>query len=193
MFSFSCCTEASSGSPCLKWCQKKRKESTGKILAESVGIAQSYLFGKLLLIILLAIIYSAGLSFSGLEDAILIAVIAAILTLIPYVGNFLGYGLAIVMAFLSGLGLPVAVGVTLTFVVTQFIESYVLQPYIVGDKVNLNPVATIVVVVLGGSVWGIIGMLISIPVLGILKVVFDQVPALHSLGYLIGQEDLGKD
>jgi len=73
------------------------------------------------------------------------------------------------------------------------VESYILEPYIVGDRVNLNPVVTIIVVVLGGAVWGIVGMLIAIPALGVAKVVFDNIPSLRPLGYLFGSEDISSE
>jgi predicted PurR-regulated permease PerM len=83
--------------------------------------------------------------------------------------------------------------VVLTFGVTQFVESYILQPYVVGDKVDLNPLATIVVVVIGGAVWGVMGMIISIPLFGILKIVFDSIGVTAPLGYALGDEDVGND
>ncbi|RDV14907.1 AI-2E family transporter [Pontibacter diazotrophicus] len=177
----------------IKMAPEGRKEDTKKIISGSVQVAHGYLFGRLVLIVILAVIYSIGLSFSGVRQAVFISILAAVLTLIPYIGNIIGYTLALAMAFISGSGLTGALGVTATFALTQFVESYILEPYIVGDKVNLDPTFTIVVVVLGGSMWGVIGMLIAIPALGIAKVVFDNIPALNPLGYLFGTEGTGDD
>ena len=175
----------------LKMAPDEKREKTKSILSDSVQISQSYLSGRLILIIFLAILYSVGLSVSGVKHAILISVLAAVLSLIPYIGNIIGFFLAIAMAFFSGSGLMGALGVTITFAIAQFVESYILEPYIVGDKVDLNPVVTILVVVLGEAVWGVIGMLIAIPALGIAKVIFDHIPPLKPLGYLFGNEDIG--
>ena len=82
------------------------------------------------------------------------------------------------------------VGVSLTFGLGQFVESYILEPYVVGRKVEVNPLVTIVVVILGGSIWGIAGMILSIPVAGIAKIIFDATPALNPLGYALGDEDV---
>lgn len=177
----------------LKIAPEEKRERSKTVLNESTDVAQNYLFGRLILIIFLAVLYSAGLSISGVKHAILISVLAAVLSLIPYIGNVIGFILALGMAFFSGSGLMGAIGVAITFAIAQFVESYILEPYIVGDKVNLNPVVTIVVVVLGEVVWGVTGMLIAIPALGIAKVLFDHVPVLNPLGYLFGQEDIGDD
>lgn len=177
----------------IKLTHADNSDSIRKIISQSATISQNYLFGKLLLLVFLAVIYSIGLSISGLKHAIIISVLAAVFTMIPYLGNFIGYGLAIGMAFLSGSGIMVMVGVTITFVVTQFVENYILQPYVVGEKVHLNPIFTIIVVILGEAVWGVIGMLIAIPALGIAKVIFDNIAVLKPIGYLLGEEDMGDD
>lgn len=177
----------------VKMAPEEERDNTQKIITNSASVSQNYLSGKLILVVILAVLYSIGLSVSGVQHAILISILAAVLTLIPYIGNIIGYGLALGVALFSGGGATGAIGVTVTFALTQFIESYVLEPYIVGDKVNLNPIFTIIVVVLGGAVWGVIGMLIAIPALGVAKVIFDNIPALNPLGYLFGQEDMGND
>ena len=177
----------------IKLTPDEKQDETEKIITESAKVSQSYLFGRLILIIILSVLYSIGLTISGVQQAILVSVLAAVLTLIPYIGNIVGYLLAVGLAFFSGSGVTGAIGVTITFAVTQFVESYILTPYIVGDKVNLNPVFTIIVVVLGSAVWGILGMLIAIPALGIAKVVFDNIPPLEPLGYMFGEEDTKSD
>lgn len=177
----------------MKMAPDSHQSQTRATISEIILISQNYLSGRLLLILFLAVLYTIGLSVSGVEQAILISVLAAVLSLMPYVGNILGFGLAVAMAFISGSGLNGVIGVSITFGVAQFVESYILEPYVVGDKVNINPVFTIIVVVLGGAVWGVIGMLIAIPALGMLKVVFDRIPTLQPIGYLFGGEDIGDD
>ena len=177
----------------LKMVPPDRQERTEEVIADAAQVAQNYLFGRMLLILFLAGLYAIGLSISGVQNAILVSLLAAVLSLLPYVGNIIGYSVAVTLAFVSGGGAASVTGVSITFAITQFVESYVLEPYVVGDKVNLNPVFTIVVVVLGGAVWGVVGMLIAIPFLAIAKVIFDHVPALQPLGYLLGEEDTKDD
>jgi predicted PurR-regulated permease PerM len=173
----------------LKILPPSYQDEAKEIVSESADVSQNYLFGRILLILFLSVIYAVGLILSGVENAILIAMLAALLSLLPYIGNVIGFVIAILMAFLSGSEIWGAIGVTATFTIAQFIESYILEPYIVGERVNLNPIATIIVVVLGGAVWGIVGMLISIPLLGIMKVVFDTIPGLEAFGYILGNEN----
>lgn len=177
----------------IKLIPDEQREAGEDIISKSTRLAQNYLFGRLLLIFFLAILYSIGLTVSGVQHAILISLLAALLSLIPFIGNIIGYILALSMALFSGSGLMGAVGVSITFAITQFVESYILEPYVVGDKVNLNPIFTIIVVVLGEVVWGTIGMLIAIPALGILKVLFDHIPVLRPFSYLFGQDEEEKD
>lgn len=172
---------------------KDKRNNANEVIGDSVEVSQNYLVGKLILCAIIAVCYAIGLSLSGIKNAILIAVLASLLTLIPYLGNIIGFGLAMAMALFSGGGTTALIGVVLTFGITQFLESYLLEPYVVGDKVHINPVMVIIAVVLGNAVWGVVGMLIAIPVLGIAKVVFDHVAALNPLGYLLGQEDIGDD
>ena len=177
----------------LKMAPSDQHESTQKIIADAARVSQQYLSGRILLVIFLAVLYAIGLTISGVRNAILVSLLAALLSLLPYIGNVIGYAIAVTLAFVSGGGAGGAIGVTITFTIAQFVESYVLEPYVVGDRVDLNPVVTIVVVVLGEAVWGIVGMLVAIPLLGILKVVFDHVSVLQPLGYLLGDEDTGGD
>ena len=164
-------------------------KKTGAIIANAAEVSQNYLFGRLIEIVFVAIVYSIGLLISGVQNAILISILGAVLILIPYLGNVIAYVLALGFALFSGGGMGQVIGVTVTFGLTQFIETYTLEPYLVGGKVNLNPVATILVVVLGNALWGVVGMLVAIPALGIVKVIFDNVPVLNPLGYLLGEED----
>jgi predicted PurR-regulated permease PerM len=174
----------------LRLAPKGNRDHTRKVIHQASQIAQQYLFGRFILILFLAVLYAVGFSISGVRNAILIAIIAAVLSLIPYIGNVIGAILALAMTFLTGGGLPAIIGVLITFTIVQFVESYILEPYVVGHKVDLNPVVTIIVVVLGGAMWGLVGMLLSIPVLGILKVIFDNVKVLKPLGYGLDERDL---
>ncbi|WP_247236806.1 AI-2E family transporter [Telluribacter sp. SYSU D00476] len=173
----------------IKMVPEGRQNSTRDVISSATKVSQNYLFGRLILVVILSIAYSIGLLISGVQQAILISILAAVLTLIPYIGNIIGYGLAIAMALFSGGNASQAIGVTLTFGIAQFLETYLLEPFIIGDKVNINPIFTIIVVVLGNALWGVVGMLIAIPALGIAKVIFDHIPVLQPLGYLFGEED----
>ncbi|SFT92052.1 Predicted PurR-regulated permease PerM [Algoriphagus locisalis] len=174
----------------LRFFSKQNREEAEEVMKHIIELALNFIVGRFILIVFLAIIYSIGLSVSGIENAVLISLIAAVLSLVPFVGNIIGYVLALTMAVFSGAQLGGIVGVTLTFGLAQFVESYILEPYVVGSKVEVNPLVTIVAVILGGSIWGIVGMILSIPIAGIAKIVFDATPALNPLGYALGEEDV---
>lgn len=170
-----------------------KRDKTRSVIHQSSEIAQKYLFGRFILIFFLALLYLAGFTLSGLEYAFFISMIAALFSLLPYIGNVIGLALALGMAFISGGETGQLIGIAITFSIAQFVESYILEPYVVGDKVDLNPVVIIVVVVLGGIVWGIMGMILVIPIVGIMKVVFDNVEALRPLGYVLDERGIPKD
>jgi predicted PurR-regulated permease PerM len=167
---------------------KEEQDSTREAINKAGKVSQGYLFGRLLLIMCLIVLYSIGFSISGIDQAVLIAVIGGFLSLVPYVGNALALLLAVCMSFFSGGGLTEASMVVATYFVAQFFESYVLEPYLIGSRVDLNPVMVILAVILGSVVWGITGMAIAIPALGIIKVVCDHVPLLQPFAFLFGQE-----
>ena len=166
----------------------EKKKKVDKIINESARVAQQYLVGKLILMALLAVVYSIGLGISGVKNYILISIIAALVTLIPYVGNIIGLVLAMGFGYLTSGETGVLIGVILTFTIAQFVESYILQPYIVGDKVGLHPFMVIVVVVVGNALWGVIGMILAIPIMAIIAVVFLHIPPLEPFGFLFSKE-----
>lgn len=172
----------------LKFIPSEQKETGRKALRDIGQVTQNYLLGKLMLILFLAILYAIGLSISGVEHAILISILAAVLSLVPYVGNMVGLVLALALGTFSGGGSGAIVGIIATFTVAQFVESYILEPYIVGQRVDIHPVFTILAVIAGGEIWGIVGMVIAIPILGIVKAISDHVPVLAPVGFLLGED-----
>ncbi|MGB3179981.1 MAG: AI-2E family transporter [Cyclobacteriaceae bacterium] len=166
-----------------------QKSKLRKILEGSKNTAVNYLGGRLILIVLLAIFYSIGFLAFGVKYAIFYAVFASILTLIPYLGNVIGVMLPLATTLLSDDPGQAFFGVLIVFAIIQFLESYILQPLVVGKKVNINPFFTIFIVVLGGAIWGVIGMMVAIPYLGILYVIMNNTEKLKPYAYLIGEEE----
>ena len=167
----------------------EKRKTIKTIIIKSVKVAPQYLLGKLILMGLLAVLYSIGLGISGVNNFILVSVIAAVLTLIPYVGNIIGFTMAVAFGFLTSGDTTVLIGIALTFTLTQFAESYVLQPYVVGDRVDVHPFFVIVSVILGNMVWGIIGMILAIPIIGIITVVLLNIKELKPFGILLSKKE----
>lgn len=167
----------------------EKRKTVKTIINKSTNVAPQYLIGKLMLMGLLAVIYSIGLGISGVNNFILVSIIAAVLTLIPYVGNVIGFAMAVAFGFLTSGDTSVLIGIALTFTITQFVESYVLQPYVVGERVDVHPFFVIVSVILGNMVWGIIGMILAIPIMGIITVVLLNIQELKPFGILFSKKE----
>lgn len=172
----------------LKLAPDRKQEEAREVIGNTATLVQQYLVGKSFLILLLAVFYSIGLGLSGVNNFILISFIAAFLTLIPFIGNIIGFGLAFIFGFLTTGETTVLIGIIITFTIVQFIESYILEPYVVGDKVNLHPFLVILAIIAGNMIWGVIGMILAIPVLGILNIIMNHVPPLKPFGYLLSTD-----
>lgn len=174
----------------LRLFPEEKKAEVKQVIHQSARVAQQYLVGKLMLMGLLAILYSIGLGISGVNNFILVSIIAALFTLVPYIGNMIGLTLAMAFGYLTSGETGVLVGVLATFTVTQFVESYVLQPYVVGDKVDLHPFFVILIVVLGNALWGVLGMILAIPVMAIITIAFLHIGPLHPFGLLFSKKKI---
>lgn len=169
----------------------EKSDEVNQIVKKSANVVQQYLVGKLMLIGLLAIVYTLGLGISGVSNFVLVSILAAIFTLIPYLGSIGGFTLAMVFGYLTSGQIGVLIGVVITFALAQFFESYVLQPYVVGDKVDVHPFFVVLAVIAGNALWGIIGMILAIPIMGIITIVFLHVPMLQPFGYLFSNKNAG--
>ena len=173
----------------LTFVPEGQKDKGNRILSEITKDAQQYLFGRMIVILVDASLYAVGFSFSGMESPVSTAFLAAALTIVPYIGNFVGGAIAIALGFITT-GKPDTVWIVLaTMTITQFVESYFISPYLVGKRIKVNPLFTIFTVVIGAAVWGVIGMIVFLPLFSFIKAVADHVPMLHPLGYTIGTED----
>jgi predicted PurR-regulated permease PerM len=162
-----------------------RAENTIK---ETAKVAQNYLIGKMIIIGILAVTYSAGFLLVGIKYAILLGVLGAFLTFIPFAGNFIGGILAALITIATGGTLTDVMIIFLVMGVAQLIESYILQPWIVGGSLNLNPLFSILGVIAFGLIWGAAGAIVALPIMGVLKVLFDHIESYKLLGYLIGDD-----
>ncbi len=149
-------------------------------------VVQSYITGMFIVIIILAILNSIALYSLGIKHALLFASFAAFLNVIPFVGPFIGATLPITYALLAKDSLWYPLGVFLAFYVIQLAESNIFTPKIVGGKVSMNPFMTILALFVGNFIWGLAGMILFIPGMAILKVIFDEIPAMKPYGFLLG-------
>ena len=151
-------------------------------------VTQKYLTGMAWMIVGLWIMYSIGFTIVGVKKAIFFAVLCGLLEIVPFVGNLIGNLLTIVMSVSQGGDMNMVIGILVTYGVVQFIQSYILEPLVVGAEVNINPLFTILGLVAGELVWGVPGMILAIPLMGVTKIICDHVDALKPFGELIGEE-----
>jgi predicted PurR-regulated permease PerM len=164
-------------------------EKVKKITTQISQVTQQYLSGVIIVVMILAVLNSIGLLIIGIKQAIFFGSLAGLLNIIPYIGVLIGSLLPIIVALLTKDSFGPAIAVAAVFAFNQFLENNFLTPNIVGGKVKVNPLATIMALLIGGYLWGVAGMILFIPFLGIAKIIFDNIEGLQPYGYLIGDED----
>lgn len=164
----------------------EHRDRVSEIVNQIKSLIQSYLIGLLIQVAIISVMYSTGLLIMGIEYAIILGVIGAFLNLLPYLGSIIAAILPMIVAVVSKSSPWFALVVLALYVVTQFIDNNFITPKIVGSKVKLNALASIITVVAFAALWGIPGMLIAIPLTAIAKLIFDHVEGLEPWGFLLG-------
>ena len=149
-------------------------------------VGQQYLFGMTVIILILGFVNSIGLWIIGIDYPFLFGFLAALLALIPYAGTFLGAALPILYAFVSydALWMPISIG--LFFWAVQFVEANFLTPKIVGGKLQINALTSILSIIIGAAVWGVAGMILFLPFAAMLKVICEAHKPLQPVALFIG-------
>ena len=158
-----------------------------RIIIDINQLTVRYMTGIFIVVSILVVLNSLGFLIIGLDHAILLGSIAAILNFIPYYGTIIGYAFPLLFSVFIMDSPTYAVLVVIQFVVIQFSENNILTPNIVGSQVNINPFMIILAITLGGFVWGLTGMFIAVPFIAALRVLGDNIDELAPLGYLLGK------
>jgi predicted PurR-regulated permease PerM len=167
---------------------EKNSTQVSNVLKETKNAIQSYMVGLLLEAIIVAILNSAALLILGVEYAILIGVIGALLNVLPYIGGIIAIALPVLIATITKDGYTTQIGIIIAYLVIQFIDNNILVPRIVSSQVKINALVSLVIVLLGGAIWGVSGMFLSVPFIAVLKIIFDRVEGLRPWGKLLGSE-----
>ncbi|NDK56714.1 AI-2E family transporter [Pontibacter sp. BT213] len=170
------------------WFPEEEHEKVEETLREMQVIIKSYLFGLLIQVTYMTILLGGILLIIGIKHALLIGLIFAFLNLIPYVGALLGNIIGVLLTLASSSELWPILTVLGVIAGVQFLDNNILMPRIVGSKVKINALATIVGVIVGGELAGIAGMFLSLPIIAVLKVVFDRTEDYKQWGVLFGDE-----
>jgi predicted PurR-regulated permease PerM len=163
------------------------------IMYQSSTIGRQYVLGLFIDMSIVFTLNTIGFLILGIQYAIFLALVAAILNLIPYVGMLIANAFAMLITLVTSNELSDVVWVAVVLAAVQFIDNNFLMPLIVGNKVRINALVTIIGVVVGGTLCGVGGMFLAIPAIAFLKVVFDHVPGLSHWGLILGDNIKGDD
>ncbi|MEO1884922.1 MAG: AI-2E family transporter [Methylococcales bacterium] len=137
-------------------------------------VLAAFMRGQFYVMLALGIIYSAGLTFVGLDLAVLIGMTAGLVSFVPYLGSIVGIVIACIAVLVQFQDVAQLVPVLVVFGIGQAIEGMLLTPWLVGDKVGLHPVTVIFAVLAGGQLFGFIGILMALPVASVIRVLLDH-------------------
>lgn len=170
------------------WFEDESHPKVKESLKETEVIIKSYLIGLLIQVTYMTILLGGILFIIGIKHALLIGVIFALLNLIPYVGALFGNIIGVLLTLTSSQELSPVITVLVVIAVVQFLDNNILMPRIVGSKVKINALSAILGVVIGGTLAGISGMFLALPIIAVLKIIFDRSIMFKHWGVLLGDE-----
>lgn len=170
----------------------EKKEIIREILVETIHAYYNFIKGMLLVYLIVGILNSIGLAIIGIPHPFLFGFIASILTFIPYVGIIISSLLPITVSWITFNSIWYPLGVILVFSIVQVLEAYVIFPFAVGSRLKINTLVIILVVILGGMIWGPAGMILFIPFISIAKLIAERTQGLKTLEILLGEGEIQK-
>ncbi|GAB3571675.1 AI-2E family transporter [Hymenobacter daeguensis] len=168
---------------------RRRDTGVSEVLRESKAAIQSYMVGLLIEGSIVAALNVTVLLLIGVPYALLLGVMGALLNFIPYVGGMIAIALPMLMAFVAHAGYGHALAVLGAYVLIQFVDNHYLIPRIVASKIKVNALVAIVGVLVGNAIGGVAGMFLALPVIAIVKIVFDRIEPLKPWGMVLGDEE----
>ena len=165
----------------------KENHSTLKDILSQIKVSiNNYIVSLILEMIIVSVLTSLGLWIIGVKYFILLGLITGLLNLIPYIGIFAA-GIITLFASLTGTSeTSIIIGILVVNIIVQLIDNNILVPLIINSKVEINAFVSILGIIIGGAAAGISGMFLAIPLLAILKIIFDKIESLEPWGYLMG-------
>ena len=165
---------------------ESHKNQVNTIVTQTKSVIQHYLVGLIIEAIIVAVLNTAGLMLLGIQYAILLGVLGALLNMIPYIGGIISVALFMMVALVTKDSPWFTLYVLGVHSLVQIIDNDYIVPKIVASKVKINALFSILVVLIGNILWGIPGMFLSLPILAIVKVIFDHIESTKPWGYLLG-------
>jgi predicted PurR-regulated permease PerM len=171
------------------WFKQDQHKKVKEVMKETEVIIKSYIVGLLIQIAYITILLGGILLILGIKHAILIGVIFALLNLIPYVGALIGNLIGVLLTLTSSQELLPIFIVLGVIAIVQFLDNNILMPRIVGSKVKINAFAAILGVFIAGTLAGVSGMFLALPIVAVLKIIFDRSEMFKPWGILLGDEN----
>ncbi len=172
----------------LQFSYGENEEQKHGVLNSISLVAQQYLKGRAISIVVMFILYLVSLWTIGIKGALLLAAVAALVNILPYIGPVLAAVIPFFIALVTEDSWQPAIWLLLSFFLIQAIDNYFLTPYFLGGEVSLSALSTFIAIICGGFIWGVAGMILFIPMLSIAKIIFDYVPRWQLYGFLIGDD-----
>jgi predicted PurR-regulated permease PerM len=176
----------------LKLSSPVKRAETKHVVYSAAEVSTKYLLGLSKMILCLWIMYGIGFSIVGVKNALFFAILCGLLEIVPFIGNLTGTSITVLVAAANGASYPMLGGIVVTYGIVQFIQGWLLEPLILGPHVKINPLFTILALVLGEIIWGIPGIVLAIPLTAIFKIICDHVDSLKPYGFLIGELETNK-
>ncbi len=170
------------------WFKREDHPQVESVLREMEVMVKSYLVGLAIQITYMTILLGGILMLVGIKHAMLIAIIFAVLNLIPYVGALIGNIIGVLLTLTSSAELWHVFAVLIVIAAVQFLDNNILMPRIVGSKVKINALVTIIGVIVGGALAGVSGMFLSLPIIAVLKIIFEHTTSFRHWGIILGDE-----
>lgn len=167
----------------------EKKKLIHEILVETIHAYHDFIKGMLLVYLLVGILNSVGLLFLGVPHPFLFGFTASILTFIPYVGIIASSLLPIMISWTTHNSIWYPIGVVAVFSFVQILEAYIIFPWAVGNRLKINTLVIITMIIVGGILWGAAGMILFIPFTSIAKLISDRTKSLKTLSILLGEKE----
>ncbi len=165
---------------------ENHQSEVSEIVTQSKSVIQRYLVGLVIEAVIVATLDATALLILGIDYAILLGILGALLNVIPYIGGIVAVALPMMIAIATKSTAWYALYVLGAYYFIQLIDNNYIVPIIVASKVKINALFSIIVVIAGNALWGIPGMFLSIPLLAIVKLIFDHIDPLKPWGFLLG-------
>jgi len=172
---------------------EEAKERAYNVLKRIQKLTEQYLVGMVSVVGILGVLNSIGLSIIGVDYPFFWGFLAAFLAIIPYVGTMMGSFLPFLYSLATFEEWWQPVAVAFWFGMVQILEGNVITPKVVGSSISINPLAAIIALIIGGHIWGVAGMVLSLPLIAIMKVIFSQIDALKPVSLLLSDELYDKE